>query len=140
MTPEELKKQRYRTEICVGCGEEWNVSRKANIPESGYLCPTCRAKKQVKTTAAVVSAAGGAVMYIVCAWMAGIARGYMAFGGETVFLLIAAAGVGTLAAMCAKELKRKKDPRRQPGIRHMETVKHEAGSHEEHALILYHKL
>lgn len=79
-------------------------------------------------------------MYIVCAWMAGIVRGYMAFGGETVFLLIAAAGVGTLAAMCAEELKRKKDPRRQPGIRHMETVKHEAGSHEEHALILYHKL
>ena len=36
--------------------------------------------------------------------------------------------------------KRKKDPRRQPGIRHMETVKHEAGSHEEHALILYHNL
>lgn len=29
---------------CVGCGELWNVSIKAYIPPSGYLCPRCRAK------------------------------------------------------------------------------------------------
>lgn len=30
-----------RYEICRECGKDWNVSRQAVIPKSGYLCPKC---------------------------------------------------------------------------------------------------
>ena len=33
-----------RYETCRECGLEWNVSKQAAIPWSGYLCPVCRGK------------------------------------------------------------------------------------------------
>lgn len=33
-----------RYETCRECGLEWNVSKQAVIPWSGYLCPVCRGK------------------------------------------------------------------------------------------------
>ncbi len=33
-----------RYETCRECGLEWNVSKQAAIPWSGYLCPICRGK------------------------------------------------------------------------------------------------
>lgn len=33
-----------RYETCKECGREWNVSIKAEIPWTGYLCPQCREK------------------------------------------------------------------------------------------------
>lgn len=35
-----------RYETCRECGLEWNVSRQAAIPWSGYLCPRCRGKRR----------------------------------------------------------------------------------------------
>ena len=33
-----------RYEKCRECGRDWNVSRGAEIPKSGYLCPKCWSK------------------------------------------------------------------------------------------------
>ncbi|MBN1045513.1 MULTISPECIES: hypothetical protein [unclassified Clostridium] len=30
---------------CCKCKEFWNISVKAQIPKSGYICPKCRAKE-----------------------------------------------------------------------------------------------
>jgi DNA-directed RNA polymerase subunit RPC12/RpoP len=29
---------------CAGCGKAWNVSIKARIPKTGYICPHCESK------------------------------------------------------------------------------------------------
>ena len=34
-----------RHQVCVNCGLEWNISVKANVPRSGYICPICRGRK-----------------------------------------------------------------------------------------------
>ena len=33
-----------RYEKCRECGKEWNVSKLAEIPLNGYLCPRCWSK------------------------------------------------------------------------------------------------
>ncbi len=33
---------------CCKCKEFWNISVKAQIPQSGYKCPKCRAKDREK--------------------------------------------------------------------------------------------
>ncbi len=33
-----------RYEICCYCGGRWNVSRTAELPPEGYICPHCRGK------------------------------------------------------------------------------------------------
>lgn len=30
-----------RYEYCRRCGQKWNVSRLARLPEDGYICPLC---------------------------------------------------------------------------------------------------
>ena len=48
------KRPRYpgaRYERCEECGKSWNVSPKAKIPPSGYICPRCRDKiHKIQTT------------------------------------------------------------------------------------------
>ena len=48
------KRPRYpgaRYERCEECGKSWNVSPKAKIPPSGYVCPNCRNKiHKIQTT------------------------------------------------------------------------------------------
>lgn len=93
MSAEELKAKRYRREKCVCCGAEWNVSKKAHLPREGYICPRCRNKRNIIKTASGVAAGSGAALFALTAWMAYVERGYLALGGEAVFLLIALAGV-----------------------------------------------
>lgn len=33
-----------RREVCVQCGLAWGVSRLAQVPAGGYVCPWCREK------------------------------------------------------------------------------------------------
>lgn len=107
MSAEELKAKRYRREKCVCCGAEWNVSKKAHLPREGYICPRCRNKRNIIKTASGVAAGSGAVLFALTAWMAYIERGYLALGGEAVFLLIALAGVWGLVFLRCHSGKRK---------------------------------
>ena len=38
-----------RYETCALCGVVWNVAIVAEVPEDGYLCPTCRLKERLRT-------------------------------------------------------------------------------------------
>lgn len=33
-------------EICIKCGKKWNVSQQAELPSTGYVCPSCRKKEK----------------------------------------------------------------------------------------------
>jgi len=84
---------------CKECGKQWNISRLQKVPESGYICPHCRSKaqqkrqeitKRVTYTALkyVLLAVLGVLLYLHTAEAAEIQRGYKAYGGECVFLLL----------------------------------------------------
>lgn len=88
MTPEELKRKRYKMEKCVCCGREWNVSRKAEIPADGYICPHCRERRGDKKTASVGAIVAGLALYAFFAPLTTAVRGYFAIGGEIIFPLI----------------------------------------------------
>ena len=40
-----MKGKGRRHQICWICGREWNVSVKASVSRTGYICPKCRGKK-----------------------------------------------------------------------------------------------
>ena len=44
-----MKTEECRHEICITCGQLWNVSIIAAVPWFGYVCPRCRAPGK-KTT------------------------------------------------------------------------------------------
>ena len=94
MTPAELKEKRYRTEVCITCGKEWNVSRRAKLPKGGYICPHCRRRRDIKKTAATCATMIGLTVFGLACWIAYIERGYIALGGECLFLLFPIWGVG----------------------------------------------
>lgn len=82
-------KQRY--EKCKKCGSEWNVSINAKIPKKGYVCPNCR-KQRVKKIVTVVKyillTAAGIIAFKHGADYAFKERGYFAYGGEYLLLLM----------------------------------------------------
>lgn len=43
------------TARCRTCGKHWNVSIKANIPKTGYMCPRCSIKQRKSAREAVTS-------------------------------------------------------------------------------------
>ncbi len=38
------QKKEYRLEICICCGNVWNISIHSEMSEGGYVCPYCRSK------------------------------------------------------------------------------------------------
>ena len=102
MTPAELKARRYRMEVCITCGTEWNVSRKARLPKTGYICPHCRSRRGDKKTAATAAVVLGLVVFGIMCWLAYVERGYIALGGELVFLGFPLWGAYTYISLAAE--------------------------------------
>lgn len=96
---EESKRERGRVVKCNECGEEWHISKEQNIPKRGYVCPHCSNKKnkQRKHKARIIAEVAlkylavtilGIVLYLNTAEAAEITRGYKAYGGECLLLLL----------------------------------------------------
>lgn len=84
---------------CVKCCLSWNVSIFQKIPKSGYICPRCRKseirqsecfqKKAAVTIARLILS--GALTAPFAAWSiiyAFLERGYRAYGGEYLFIIM----------------------------------------------------
>ena len=82
-------KQRY--EKCTKCGSDWNVSINAKIPKKGYVCPHCR-KQRIKRIVTAVKyillTIAGIIAFKYGADYAFEERGYFAYGGEYLLLLM----------------------------------------------------
>ncbi len=146
MTPEELKAKRYRMEECVLCGKEWNVSRRARIPKSGYVCPHCRSRRDIKKTAASAATVLGLMLYGVMCWLAYTERGYVAFGGECFFLLFPLWGIGMhlslLGELMIGRIKRQCRPlgrRTALWTSKYRTGTHSKGCTDDRTISLYHE-
>lgn len=82
-------KQRY--EKCTKCGSDWNVSINAKIPKKGYVCPHCRKQKIKRIVTAVkyiLLTIAGIIAFKYGADYAFEERGYFAYGGEYLLLLM----------------------------------------------------
>ena len=84
-------KDKKRYEECIKCGTSWNVSINAKLPKKGYVCPNCR-KQRVKKIVTVVKyillTAAGIIAFKHGADYAFKERGYFAYGGEYLLLLM----------------------------------------------------
>lgn len=89
----------YSFATCKECGKTWNISKLQRVPKSGYICPHCRSKEQRKrrdlrkriTETALkyaLIAILGVVLYVHTAEALEIERGYKAYGGELIILLL----------------------------------------------------
>lgn len=90
---------RYLIKTCKICFKPWNISKLQRVPKSGYICPHCRSKEQRKrrdlgkriTETALkyaLIAILGVVLYVNAAEALEIERGYKAYGGELIILLL----------------------------------------------------
>lgn len=84
---------------CNECFKIWNISKLQRVPKSGYICPHCWSKQQQKRKALtkriaqkalkyVVITVLGIVLYLHTAEAAEIERGYKAYGGEVILLML----------------------------------------------------
>ena len=89
----------YSFATCKECGKTWNISKLQRVPKSGYICPYCLSKQQHKRKALtkritqkalkyVVITVLGIVLYVHTAEAAEIERGYKAYGGEVILLML----------------------------------------------------
>lgn len=100
MLKEQRKNERtYLFATCKECGKSWNISRLKRMTKSGYICPHCRSNecqnqegptKRIAYTALkyIFLAVLGIALYLYIAEAAEIQRGYKAYGGECVVLLL----------------------------------------------------
>ena len=94
-----LKEKTYLFAKCKECGRTWNISIFQQIPSNGYICPYCRGKAKREQRKIRNRMAAGAAKYLILtltgiilfhitAEAAYIERGYKAYGGEYLLLLL----------------------------------------------------
>lgn len=94
-----LKEKTYLFAKCKECGRTWNISVFKQIPSNGYICPYCRGKAKREQRNIRNKMAAGAAKYLILtltgiilfhmtAEAAYIERGYRAYGGEYLLLLL----------------------------------------------------